>query len=72
MAFLMISLDPRDELLNQCYKNQRGQYTFIKKITSFHFTLSGNFVSNIKRVSKQTAGGEKNGQVTLLWSDKAF
>lgn len=50
-AFLIISLDHRHAVFNHYGWKQQGHYTFIRKITSLHFTLSGNFISKTKRVS---------------------
>lgn len=69
-ACLIISLDHRHGVLNQYGWNQHGHYTLIRKITSFHFTLSGNFISKTKRVSNNNKQLERRKMVlaTPQWN----
>ena len=63
-AFLMISLDHRHGVFNFHGSKQHGHYTFIRKITSLHFTLSGNFMSKTKRVSNSNKQLKRRKRVT--------
>jgi len=69
-ACLIISLDHRHGVLNHYGWNQHGHYTFIRKIMSLHFTLSGNFISKTKRVSKAMAPHSSTLAWKITWTEE--